>query len=523
MNLRKHLTDSKGAVILIVALMVPVFMAFCALVMDYGTWKAYSAKLQGAADASALAGAWQLDEKDSVVYETVDEFVLKNVDEGLTTNEVNSDTQPNSTGVVNIHMVPNDDRTELKVELMMRINSSFLKYFNIDTLPVHATATAKVEQGAPTSAGDAMFDFAMCAAYNTPDGYEMSNIYPHTPSANTEAAIWIDTVDVDITGDIMTNGKILFDNNQRNTLRGVVYADEDLLSCGNAIKDEFYWQNSQKIYEDIVPSVWGRYGEDGSNGRTTYTFVDGDGDPFVLETPKVFKETDNGVSSYVTTEYDASAVEISRRQEDEPTNTILKGATYDGDDKVVYRDEIDISVNANEGIKTYLETIKNMSVKDREKQHIYYDDGAGPSWGYSFNSSNANESFPNLCSGYSIVDADDAQTSELWSRWYKVVIVRGDINLSFERTPDAGDDDFAVIISLEGNIHIPNHCGNFHGVLYAPNGEVWVSGADKIEGAIVAQKIKISHNGFPFIAHNWLASGSSSSSSSGSKLVKLIK
>ncbi len=48
-------------------------------------------------------------------------------------------------------------------------------------------------------------------------------------------------------------------------------------------------------------------------------------------------------------------------------------------------------------------------------------------------------------------------------------------------------------------------------------------GYNQIGGAIVAQKIKISHNGFPFIAHNWLASGSSSSSSSGSKLVKLIK
>ena len=509
--MKKYLTDSKGAVILIVALMVPVFMAFCALVMDYGTWKAYSAKLQGAADASALAGAWQLDEKDSVVYETVDEFVLKNVDDGLTTNEVDSDTQPDSTGVVNIYMVPNDDRTELTVDLMMRINSSFLKYFSIDTLPVHATATAKVEQGAPTSAGDAMFDFAMCAAYKTPEGYNMQI------QKNPDYSILIDTKNVDITGDIMTNGKIVFDNDQANTLRGVVYADENLLnrSCTNltAVYPETLVSGEGiEVTKTIVPSVWGYFSwSEGAyqNTRRTFSFADEDGEPFVMETPL---KTTNG--KYTNTDYDASEVQLIRRQEDEPTNVNLKGVTYDGDEKVVYRDEIDISVNANSGIKTYLETIKNMSVKDREKQHIYYDDGPGPSWGsYSFN----------LCTGYSIVDADDAQTSELWSRWYKVVIVRGDINLSFERTPDAGDDDFAVIISLEGDIHIPNHNSNFHGIVYAPNGEVWVSGADKIEGSIVAQKIKISNRGFPFVARNWLASGSSSSSSSGSKLVKLIK
>ena len=236
MDLKKWLNNSKGYVIVGMALMVPVVMLCGSLVVDYGNWKAQETRLQNAADASVIAGAWHLDESDSSVYGIVENYVTTNT-EGSNYNSrirVEENTVPDSTGTLNVNMQTSE--SEITVTLLTRVPTTFLHYFGFAGLPVQVSATAQVSGGEEFT--DEMFGFAMCAAHNTITSYNMRNSARNNES---EEAIYIDTDGVDITGDIMTNGKIGFDQNSTTTLRGTVYADSDLLKTGEKFTEE-YWQ-----------------------------------------------------------------------------------------------------------------------------------------------------------------------------------------------------------------------------------------------------------------------------------------
>ena len=484
--------NSKGFILVGVAFLIPMMMLCGSLVVDYGNWKAQESRLQNAADASVLAGAWYLDEDDSTVYGIVEDYVDANTKSVLykSLNRVEENTLPNSTEVINVKMDQTGD-TELKVTLLTRTPTTFLHYFGFTGLPIEVSATAQVSSGAEFT--DEMFGFAMCAAHNTSDNgnkdYDMRNTWQYA----NEYAIYFHTDNVEVTGNIMANGKILFDQAHNSTLHGKVFADKDLLKTGKSFTDE-HWEGSTIYRESVGTSVWGKY-DWNSGEKTTYTFVDDNGNPFVSqETVKSYKE--NGQNIVETKEYDRS-------------------------DKVSYRDEIDISVANNSGIKAYLENLKNMTVKTRESQHIYYDDDSSHTY-YNFSSSRDTSSFPNLSlgdGGYGLVTDEDTSVPR-WNRWYRTVVVPKDVQVSFEGSPDPTDDDFAVVVSLDGNIHIPNNV-TYNGILYAPNGTVQIDGTAHVSGSIVAQKILITTPGQTVTTHSTMTHRSSSSKSTG-KSVRLV-
>ncbi len=68
-------------------------------------------------------------------------------------------------------------------------------------------------------------------------------------------------------------------------------------------------------------------------------------------------------------------------------------------------------------------------------------------------------------------------------------------DVKFEDSNEPGPNDYAVIVSLHGNIHIPiNHLKLFRGILYAPNGKVVIDNMGDIEGNVIANQIEIKHN-----------------------------
>ena len=193
-----------------------------------------------------------------------------------------------------------------------------------------------------------------------------------------------------------------------------------------------------------------------------------------------------------------------------------KAAATEESPDVHYRDEIDISVANNSSIREFIENIKDMSYADREKLNVYYDDSGNA---YNFSSSTDTSHFPALCPQGSTVVPSSATSVDVWARWYKTIVVGGDILVSFEKSPAPGNDDSAVIVSLNGNIHIPNNM-NYKGILYAPNGTIKIDGTAKVSGSIVAQKIIITTGG-QYIETSESSSSHSSTSYSVGSTVKL--
>ena len=78
-RLSRRRGDDRGAVLVIVALLLPLIMGTAALVIDVGFWYLTQAQLQAAADAAALAGAQQLPSSPSSAQAYAQSLAAKNV------------------------------------------------------------------------------------------------------------------------------------------------------------------------------------------------------------------------------------------------------------------------------------------------------------------------------------------------------------------------------------------------------------------------------------------------------------
>ncbi|MBR1761501.1 MAG: Tad domain-containing protein [Schwartzia sp.] len=473
-----------GGVFVLTALAVPFFLGCVGLAIDVGNLYMHKSRLQNAADAAALKGGW--------VYAENNESVSSHPEANKAAKEyVVLDMAPNGNAVAlaeeKYQAQSAEGVTYYRVALTEDVPLFFLKVLlNQETQAVSADSVVAIASGGAQL--DEMFNFAMCAAHKSDKNYDMT-----AWNSSDDCSIWFHTDDVHIKGDIMTNGKIMFDNSRRTTLDGILNAFTDVKSSGKQITQE-YWQtiDGKNVYvtKNIDPSVWGKYNwQDGK--QEAFTFVDADGNSFINESMSTPTLASNGWQWLATaTEADSS--------------------------NVAFRDEIDISIPKNEHIREFIENVKNLSYADRETKHVYYDDSNS---GYNFSSSNDTSHFPALCPHGGTIVPDDATSIPVWDRWYNTVIVGGDIQVSFEKSPAPGDDDSAMIVSMNGNIHIPNSV-NFNGILYAPNGTVTIDGNSKVSGSIVAQKILITTGGQQVDAKSGISSRSSTSYST-SPSVKL--
>ena len=153
-----------------------------------------------------------------------------------------------------------------------------------------------------------------------------------------------------------------------------------------------------------------------------------------------------------------------------------------------------------------------MSPEDREKNHIYYnDDENQKGTSFKFNSwpGNPEKKYPNLTNDY--------------KNYYRIIVVPGDLDMSFEDMPEPNKDEYFVFISLYGNITVPSGSSNLNGIIYAPNGKVTLHTPSRaFNGSVVAKQVKITGNDKTINWVNYL-SNNSHSSGGGKKIVHLVK
>ena len=436
-----------GDIIIFFALLIPLILAIVSFVIDAGAVYATHSRLQNATDAAAIAGAYQLDD-DAKVKETVHAYLQKNTQEAYD-SIVYSTAKPTEERVA-AYNYDTSKEDELDVTMHALVPLTFCRWFDIYTLDVSATSKAKVSREGLT---DEMFKYSMVAAHKSPANYDPND----WQSRQKEYGIWFDAEGMVIEGDIMTNGKIVFNQSSKSYLKGKLNVSKDAENSGKEFSQGF-WRNGQYVTKDYKPSVWGAYGW--NNGQMEwYTLLDDNGQPLTRQTTAA-----NG------------------HLEDVKNQHVVK------QDK-----DIDISIKNNASIKALLDGYKAMSVSEREKQHIYYDDNKSNGY-YNFSSSHTRV-YPALTSNETgrVVSGNDTDIPT-WERYYTTIVVPNDIQVSFENSPEPSADDFAIIVSLHGNIHIPNGV-TFRGLLYAPEGTVRIDGTAKVDGNVIAQQILMSTPG----------------------------
>lgn len=271
------------------------------------------------------------------------------------------------------------------------------------------------------------------------------------------------------------------DQSRSNTLLGKIYTSEDVTYGTPKFKNFDYSGFKGKV--DIDPNVWGRYGW--YNGKEEfYTFIDKDGKPIS---------------------------EMKLKYPDDPAYKDIYYYETDSD-KVKYGDNLDISIEKNKGIQSLIEKYKKMKPEDRERNHVYYDDDINKkdSW-YSFRSwqGNPQKTYPNLT-------MND-------NNYYRVIIVPGNLNVSFEASSQPTKDEFFIFISLYGTITVPGDLPELNGIIYAPNNTVTMQTYNtNFNGSIVAKRVVITGGNKTIRWANYL-SGGLNSSADGKKTVHLVK
>lgn len=161
----------QGAILVLTAFLLPFIIAFTGLAVDFGSAYVRRSQLQNAADAAVLAGAYHLDDNQA------DGVVLQYLQTNLGPYFKNysyqtGDDFPNEYETLNYHTDKQKDK--LDVILRSSVEASFLKLFDINAIPVYATAKARVSE-TKMSVNDDIFNYAMVAAHESSKDYDIKN------------------------------------------------------------------------------------------------------------------------------------------------------------------------------------------------------------------------------------------------------------------------------------------------------------------------------------------------------------
>jgi hypothetical protein len=167
MNLKKIRKNEKGAVMVLIALLIVVLLGFTALAVDFGIKYANDSKAQQVCDAAALAAASALPDKDKAL-KIAQEYVEKN---GLDWDKVRTD-------------FPDD--TQISLRYTNQIDTTFAKVLGINKL--NSTKTSVAKAGDPNSK-DSDFDYAIF-------------------SGNPDANLMLNGAKFDVTGKVHSNGTL---------------------------------------------------------------------------------------------------------------------------------------------------------------------------------------------------------------------------------------------------------------------------------------------------------------------------
>lgn len=248
--MKGHRRGQQGAILVLTAFLLPFIIAFTGMAVDFGSAYVRRSQLQNAADAAVLAGAYHLD--DDKADDVVLQYLKTNLDPHFTNYSYQTgDDFPDKFETLNYHTDKQKD--ELDVTLRSSVEASFLKLFDIKTIPVYATARAKVSADA-INVNDDMFNYAMTAAEIPPASYDPNGLMYEDPRISPNPySIYFHTDNVKVYGDLLTNGKIIFDKSNNTLLSGTLYATNTVKNGGTYTipNDSFnylYRKNSCRMF-----------------------------------------------------------------------------------------------------------------------------------------------------------------------------------------------------------------------------------------------------------------------------------
>ena len=156
--IRLNITNQRGQIIVFTALLLPLLIAACGFTVDFGNMYIHKSKLQNAADAAAIAGAYAYRDfnftPDVYGHDYADDFAEFSVHDNLA----------NARDIERIYQarIASDGNTYYRVLLTEQVPIYFLKLFGVgDTVNVSADAIAAIISSSSGSGGifDNLFSF----------------------------------------------------------------------------------------------------------------------------------------------------------------------------------------------------------------------------------------------------------------------------------------------------------------------------------------------------------------------------
>ena len=429
------LKEQRGAIFVLTAVLGFMLLIVTALAVDFGT--AYTQKeiLQNAADAGALAGAGQLGTVTDVTSTSqtlpitnsfVKDYVNKNIHDAQVLTMNDTTDYPEASSEISIkatYEAPNTTTKTINVELRRRMPTYFLKIFGYDSIPV--VVNAKAEYTKTTGSG---------GLFSDPSNAGNPFNYVLAAGSSSADSIFLESSNMYIKGNIRTNGKIAANNYAYN-----------VNPATNELKP---WASSRNkvegsIYEDNQV-LWNLHNEDKS--AQTYLIADSSSTDTSRVSPNIIK-------SKTTIDVD---LDLNKNSKVANTNTAV--------------------------VREYIQSVINMSVKEREDNHIYYNDSGGDTGTYW---DTITDSSGNIVSGLTNSNG----------HIYTVMISNGNITANPKGSATInGVTQTIILISINGNVTINNN-GTFNCIAYAPRGTVRLSGQGELIGSFVGNLIDVTTDG----------------------------
>lgn len=459
----------KGVMLVFTAIMLPIIFILCGLVYDLGVMYVQKSKLQHAADAAVLAGGytyvadWDDSDKRALVLSSMKKYLNSDIDGGQIEKVV-------------YRFKDNDESKGVMISLYAKKDTYaiFTRMFGYDVLPVHVVATCKLIGGSVTPGDDNIYNYAIIGGKGETYRDWMGNRYQ-------ESLIFQNT-NIHINGKVHTDGSVYIDDNVYNGARRVL-VDPGMFST-SMTSDAALWANYRDTY-------WEHIGE--SEGKGLY-----DNDQQII----TGYNPNTGKYSYMWRHY-------YRMGEDD-------GSQY-GKDIVAtehYSPALNIEATSSSAASDlYSKIVKWASMSDDERK------ANGIYMAPEINSSNVDQIISASDSSYSgwyyshqlDVSQDDYGFHVDWTgddTPYRIVVVDGDLRVNLtNKFMSESDSAHTILVSLHGNIQLNNSGDEFHGILYAPHGEVWITGNKPVIGTVVGNAIRVTQNGVTITWKDWENAG----------------
>ena len=492
--MKGHRRGQQGAILVLTAFLLPFIIAFTGFAVDAGNAYMHHSKLQNSADAAVLAGAHKYAENKSKpdTQAKVEEYMKLN--QGDTPYKVDPP----------VYTEKDKTHTKITVHASQELPTFFLgaaykllsKAFDdesLDKWDIRVTASALISMDNKKDDSTGLFDYAMIGGYNG---------YPSDKHSNVDRAEWnepfydsliFNKENIYITGKVHANGPVYLPVKDPKGGSYPVYVEQ--FTCA-ASHDRELWSNYHDGYNEHYQKRDGEFGLDTPDGIA------------------IGHEHDDKIPGTSGPNHDMNWRFYARLGTFNPNDSSAKHEDYTAEGS--HTDIVDTTMRdvnpLTAPIRDLIDQYSKMSLVDREKNHIYLetDGNYNASWArwhprklYHLTESHDKSIYPGVTS----VDFKFSNTNESWRIWdsvYKIIIVDGNLNVNIPASAKPSDpNDHVLLISLHGDIHLQNG-SDFYGYVYAPQGTVWLDGADgstiygSIVGACIKQtsKINIVHKKF---------------------------